>query len=91
VVARVRVPGSTVTSIWTAEVAVIVDGGGKEITAFAGALNPAVIEWRPVDGGPSVAGHTVQIGPAGDSEWWVYAVHIPDAVVRMTVRKVAIV
>ena len=89
VVARVLVPGSESTRIWTAEVAVVVDGGGKESTGFAGALSPAVIEWRPVAGGPSVAGHSVQIGAGGDSEWWVYAVHVPDAAIRMTIRKAA--
>lgn len=88
IVARVLVPGSQLTTVWTADVVVVVDGGGKEVTAFAGALNPAVIEWRPVAGGPSVAGHSVQIGAGGDSEWWVYAVHVADAAARMTIRKV---
>lgn len=89
IVARVLVPGSESTNVWAAEVDVVVDGGGKESTAFAGALNPAVIEWRPVAGGPSVTGHSVQIGAGNDSEWWVYALHVPDAAVRMTIRRVA--
>lgn len=87
VVTRVLIPGGTTKSVWHAETSVVLDGGGRESATFAGARRPAVLEWRPVAGGPSVGGNAIIIGPGADSEWWVYATFVEDAVVRVTIRR----
>ncbi|PZF59238.1 hypothetical protein DEI92_09615 [Curtobacterium sp. MCBD17_034] len=87
VVTRVSIPGGASGSVWHAETSVVLDGGGRESATFAGARIPTVLEWRPVDGGPSVAGSAIMIGPGADSEWWVYATYVEDAVVRVTIRR----
>lgn len=87
VVTRVSIPGGTSECVWRAEASVVLDGGGRESAAFAGARTPSVVEWRPIDGGPSVGGSAITIGPGADSEWWVYATYVEDAVVRVTIRR----
>ncbi|WP_133520218.1 hypothetical protein [Curtobacterium flaccumfaciens] len=87
VVTRILIPGGTSESVWLAETSVVLDGGGRESAAFAGAQTPTVLEWRPVTGGSPVAGNAIMIGPGADSEWWVYATYVEDAVVRVTVRR----
>ncbi|WP_147430064.1 hypothetical protein [Frondihabitans australicus] len=87
VVTRVSIPDHTSQSVWYAEASVVLDGGGRESATFAGARTPAILEWRPVNGGPSVAGSAIMIGPGADSEWWVYATYVEDAVVRVNIRR----
>ncbi len=87
VVMRVSIPGSASDRVWRAETSVVLDGGGRESASFIGARTPAVLEWRPIDGGPSVGGSAITLGPGADSEWWVYATYVEDAVVRVSIRR----
>jgi hypothetical protein len=86
-VALVHVPAADRSRRVRAEVLVVVEGGGRETEPPAGALMPAVTQWQPVGGGPAVHSATLDL-PAGEaSDWWVYATHVPDAVVRFRVTQ----
>jgi hypothetical protein len=83
VVAKVLVPESTNARTVTAETFVIVEGGARETEVPAGARVPQVVQWQLAAETPSVVqGPTVALPPGPDSEWWVYATHVPDAVIR---------
>jgi hypothetical protein len=83
VVTRVLVPASESPLICAAKASVILDGGGRESESFAGADVPAVLQWLPLAGGPAVHAPSIQIHSAIDTEWWVYASHVADAVTRI--------
>ena len=87
VVARVRFFESADTQTFRAEVAVVLDGGSSETSAPSGELGPKVLQWLSVRGGDPVFGPVVIVPPGPDSEWWVYASYVPDAVLRMKVQR----
>jgi hypothetical protein len=89
VVARVALPGGLDESIFSATVNVILDGGSRESQLFAGANVPEIIQWQPVQKGPAVHGPILTSMSLEDSEWWVYASYVPDAVVRVEVKRVS--
>jgi hypothetical protein len=68
-----------------AEAAVVVEGGGREAEPPVGAAIPVITEWQPLDGGAPVHGDTLVLPAGDDSDWWVYANYVPDAVVRFRV------
>ncbi len=80
---RVSVPASDSPMICAAKASVILEGGGRESESFAGADVPTVLQWSPVAGGPVIHGSSIQITSANDTEWWVYASHVADAVTRI--------
>ena len=90
VVAKVLVPAAQSTRVLSAEVFVVLEGGSREVEPPAGAVLPSVQQWRPVRGdGPAFYGSSLVLGPGAESEWWVYATHTPDAVVRFRITQEA--
>lgn len=87
-VARVFVPSSTEKRAIRAEAVVVLDGGGQETEAPLGAASPRIMQWQPVDGSGAIHEATLVPPVGADSEWWVYATHVPDAVVRFKVSQV---
>jgi hypothetical protein len=88
IVARVLVPASDLPIICSATCDVVLDGGGKESTAFVGAVVPEIIQWAPTNGGPAISGPAIKLNFQEDSEWWVYASYVSDAVTRIEVETV---
>ncbi len=84
-VAKVFVPESSNARVLRADVTVVLDGGGSETDAPLGASLPQINQWQPVAGGPAIPGPQIYLSASADSEWWVYATHVPDAVVRFRV------
>ncbi|GLY31598.1 hypothetical protein [Kineosporia sp. NBRC 101731] len=87
-VAKVFVPESVKARILAAEVKVVLDGGAAENDTPLGATVPEINQWQPVAGGPAIAGPRIYLSAGADSEWWLYASHVPDAVVRFRVQEV---
>jgi hypothetical protein len=85
-VAKVQVPQQPVSRIVEAEVSVVVEGGGRESDPPAGAATPAVTGWRSQDN-RGADGPKLTVGPNDVTDWWVYATHVADAVVRFKVTE----
>jgi len=86
-VAGVKVPVSSVDTFLEATVEVVVEGGGREGEPPLGAGVPQIMEWQSAAGSVT-RGPTVRIPAGGETDWYVYATHVPDAVVRFRVRQV---
>ncbi|MFB4294553.1 hypothetical protein ACBI99_43420 [Nonomuraea sp. ATR24] len=87
-VAHVKVPAVDTKRVLSADVDVVLEGGGRESEPPIGAAVPQITLWQSADGFVT-RGKIVTI-PAGDeSDWYVYATHVPDAVVRFRVNEVA--
>ncbi|WP_350274843.1 hypothetical protein [Kribbella sp. HUAS MG21] len=84
--AKVHVPPSSTDRTVRAEVAVVVEGGGRESAPPAGAPVPVVTGWRTQDD-RGVDGAEVVVHPGDSSDWWVFASYVPDAVVRFKVSE----
>ncbi|GIF96589.1 hypothetical protein [Catellatospora citrea] len=88
-VATVKVPGADVARILSADVDVVVEGGGRESEAPLGAAVPEIMQWRSAGGDVVENGRSVRISAGDESDWYVYATHVPDAVVRFNVSQVS--
>lgn len=87
--ALVLIPASDTSRSIRARALVVVEGGARESEAPAGASSPAITGWDAAEGSDSQAGDTLTI-PSGEAcEWWVYATHLPDVVVRFQVESEA--
>jgi hypothetical protein len=90
IAARIRLPNRTALTTYRAEASVVLEGGGAESAPPNGALVPSIQLWTPVDQtSPSVFSSEVTRDVGAPEEWWVYSTFVPDAVIRMTVAKVA--
>jgi hypothetical protein len=87
-VALVRVPPADVSRLLSADVEVVLDGGGRETEPPLGAAVPSVIQWQSVGGDNVVPGRSMRLTAGAESDWYVYATHVPDAVVRFRVSQV---
>jgi hypothetical protein len=86
-VATVKIPAAAVPRTVSVDVEVVVDRGGIESEPPLGAARPAVLEWRSRSGDVVVRGQKI-LAPAGEeSDWFVYATHVPDAVVRFRLNQ----
>lgn len=88
VVTRVRIAESPELRSYEALVTVVLDGGTSEASAPLGDFEPTILQWLPVSGGNPVFGGVISISPGPDSEWWVYAAYVPEAVLRIKVAEV---
>ncbi|MBB5775049.1 hypothetical protein [Nonomuraea jabiensis] len=86
-VAAVKVPAADVTRVLSADVEVVVEGGGCESEPPLGAAVPQIMQWQSAAGRVE-SGRTVRIPAGEESDWYVYATHVPDAVVRFRVSQV---
>jgi hypothetical protein len=86
-VAKVQVPASVLERVLTAEVDVVVEGGGKEGEPPAGAAFPQILQWQSAMTGEVVPSASMLLSPGAASDWYVYATHVADAVVRFKVRQ----
>ncbi|WP_250031664.1 hypothetical protein [Paractinoplanes maris] len=84
-VATVHAPASSVRRVVTAEVEVVVEGGGREGEPPAGALVPQILQWQSVSDAAVVQGAAIMLSPGQASDWYVLATYVPDAVVRFKV------
>ncbi|KAB1108218.1 hypothetical protein [Micromonospora aurantiaca] len=87
-VAQVKVPADSQTRIVTADVEVVVEGGGRESEPPLGAVLPQVMQWQSANG-DVIQGRSIQVPPGEESDWYVYSTYLPDAVVRFRVSQVA--
>jgi hypothetical protein len=87
-VASVKVPADVSTRIVSADVAVVVEGGGRESEPPLGAALPQVMQWQSVSGNVVVQGRSIRVPAGEESDWYVYATYVPDAVVRFQVSQV---
>jgi len=87
-VAPVRVPADLAVRIVSADVEVVVEGGGRESEPPLGAALPQIMQWRSVTGDAVVEGRSIRIPAGEESDWYVYATYVPDAVVRFRVSQV---
>jgi hypothetical protein len=86
-VATVKVPAADITRVLLADVEVVVEGGGRESEPPLGAAMPQIMQWQSATGAIE-RGRTVRIPAGQESDWYVYATHVPDAVVRFWVSQV---
>jgi hypothetical protein len=84
--AKVHVPASATDRTVRAEVAVVVEGGGRESAPPAGAPVPVVTGWR-TEGDRGIDGPEVVVRPGDSTDWWVFASYVPDAVVRFRITE----
>ncbi|MEV6306043.1 hypothetical protein AB0M02_41985 [Actinoplanes sp. NPDC051861] len=87
-VAVVKVPAATTGRTLTAGVDVVVEGGGKEGEPPAGMSPPTVLQWQSGDGATIVRGTDIRIPAGGESDWYVLADYVPDAVIRFRIGQV---
>ncbi|MEH0818543.1 MULTISPECIES: hypothetical protein [unclassified Micromonospora] len=87
-VASVKVPADVSARIVSADVEVVVEGGGRESEPPLGAALPQVMQWQSVSGNVVVQGRSIDVPAGEESDWYVYATHVPDAVVRFRVSQV---
>lgn len=83
-VAMVKVPAAETARVLAADVEVVVEGGGRESEPPLGAPVPQIMQWQSA-AGTVARGRTVTIPAGQESDWYVYATHVPDAVVRFKV------
>lgn len=88
-VAPVKVPADHRVRLVSADVEVVVEGGGRETEPPLGAALPQIMQWQSATGDVVVQGRSIQVQPGEDSDWYVYATYLPDAVVRFRVSQVA--
>ncbi|MFG1655378.1 hypothetical protein ACGFIY_02465 [Micromonospora chersina] len=88
-VAPVRVPADLQVRIVSVDVEVVVEGGARESEPPLGAALPQVMQWQSANGNVVVEGRSIQVPPGEESDWYVYATYLPDAVVRFRVSQVA--
>jgi hypothetical protein len=88
-VATVLVPPSDAPRTVTAEVEVVIEGGGREAQPPMGAAIPEVIQWQAAATGDVVRGPSVWLSAGDASQWYVYATYVPDALVRFKVSQAA--
>jgi hypothetical protein len=86
-VAVVSVPAATNVRVLTVDVDVVLEGGGRETEAPVGSSSPRVIQWQSADGQTVVPGASIRITAGPESDWYVLAGHVPDAVVRFRVSQ----
>ncbi|MFD0469820.1 hypothetical protein ACFQ0B_16980 [Nonomuraea thailandensis] len=87
-VAHIKVPAGDAKRVLSADVEVVVEGGGRESEPPLGAAIPQIMQWQSA-GGTVARGRTVTIPAGEESDWYVYATHVPDAVVRFRVSQEA--
>ncbi|MEU7950875.1 hypothetical protein AB0B62_06775 [Micromonospora chalcea] len=87
-VAQVKIPADSQTRIVTADVEVVVEGGGRESEPPLGAALPQIMQWQSANG-DVIQGGSIQVPPDEESDWYVYSTYLPDAVVRFRVNQVA--
>ncbi|MEV7807251.1 hypothetical protein AB0O28_30330 [Microbispora sp. NPDC088329] len=85
-VAAIKVPAADVERVLYADVDVVVEGGGREGEPPLGAAAPEILQWQSA-AGDVVQGRTLRMSAGEESEWYVYATHVPDAVVRFRVSQ----
>jgi hypothetical protein len=68
-----------------AEVDVVIEGGGVENDPPAGADVPTIVEWRSVGYGEVSSGDLLTLPPGDETDWWLHATYIEDAVLRLKV------
>lgn len=86
-VATVKVPAAGVVRVLSADVEVVVEGGGRESEPPLGAAVPQIMQWQSAAGDVVMRGKNVQVPAGEESDWYVYATHVPDAVVRFRVSQ----
>lgn len=86
-VAAVKVPAADASRVLSADVEVVVEGGGRESEPPLGAAVPQIMQWQSA-AGVVAHGRTVAVPAGEESGWYVYATHVPDAVVRFRVSQV---
>jgi hypothetical protein len=86
-VAAVRIPASDVDRIVTAAVDVVVDTGGTQDDSPVGLETPQILLWRAAVGDSVVNGDRMHLTAGQESDWWLYASHVPDAVVRFRISQ----
>ncbi|MGA4993732.1 hypothetical protein [Nonomuraea bangladeshensis] len=86
-VATVKVPASDTPRVLAADVEVVVEGGGRESEPPLGASIPEIMQWQS-SAGAATGGRIVKIPAGEESNWYVYATYVPDAVVRFRVNQV---
>lgn len=86
VVAHVVVPPGAAQRRITAAANVVLEGGGAESQPPLGAVTPHVVGWRRASDQWATSQSALDVSAAEDSEWFVFATHVPDAVIRVTVR-----
>lgn len=86
-VASVKVPADVSARIVSADVEVVVEGGGRESEPPLGAAVPQVMQWQSASGNV-VQGKSIRVPAGEESDWYVYATYVPDAVVRFRVIQV---
>ncbi|TLP62017.1 hypothetical protein [Microbispora triticiradicis] len=86
-VATVKVPAADVARVLSADVDVVVEGGGREGEPPLGAAVPQIMQWQSTAGDVVVRGRTIRMPAGEESEWYVFATHVPDAVVRFRVTQ----
>ncbi|GAA4570273.1 hypothetical protein [Planotetraspora kaengkrachanensis] len=87
-VAVVKVPAADVARVLSADVEVVLEGGGRESEPPLGASVPRIMQWQSFSGDVVVQDKTIRISPGEESDWYVFATHVPDAVVRFRVSQV---
>jgi hypothetical protein len=85
--ATVQAPASDRERVLTADVEVVVEGGGKEGEPPAGAAFPQVLQWQSATTGAVIRGASMLLSPGNASDWYVFATYVQDAVVRFKVRQ----
>lgn len=86
-VAAVKVPAAVASRVLSADVEVVLEGGGRESEPPLGAAVPRIMQWQSTTG-VVARGRTVTVPAGEESDWYVYATHVPDAVVRFRVSQV---
>lgn len=87
-VAKVLIPESRSARYVRAAIDVVLDGGKTEAESPEGAAVPSIIEWRRSDGAERVDGADISLPPGNATEWYVYASHVDNAVVRFRVGNI---
>lgn len=88
-VAAVKVPAADFTRVVSADVEVVLEGGGRESEPPLGAAIPQITQWRSVSGEVVASGGTFRLPAGEESDWFVYATYVTDAVVRFKVSQVS--
>lgn len=87
-VARVSVPASRSDQSIRAAIDVVLDGGKAEGQGPEGAAVPTITGWRSIDGTEVIPGSDISLPSGNATEWFVYASHVDNAVVRFRVSRV---
>jgi hypothetical protein len=82
VVATVAVPPMERPHTLEAESFVVLDGGARETVPPPGESTPEILEWQSADTGRRTPGSRVELQADEPGTWYVFASHVPNAVVR---------